>query len=164
MAIECFEIKWTGAYSLDAIQNKAEARDKGIYAVCKGREIYYIGKSTKFGERLNSHRRNWAHALGEKGVNRLRVYTGVIFCYKSTHPSQDITPKQLANIESFLINNKKPKGNPPNNKKGYKVLMSPVLINTGKTGLFDKVLFHNPSIEKLLKSNLVPKKRQTSNY
>jgi hypothetical protein len=161
MAIECFEIKWTGPFSLDSVQNKAEARDKGIYAVYKGRDIYYIGKSTNFGERIKSHRRNWAH-LGEKGVRQLRVHTGIIFCHKSTHPSQDISASQLANIESFLINRYDTKGNPPSDKKGYKGLMSPIIVNTGKTGSFDKVIFHNSSIEKLLKGSLVPKKRQTS--
>ena len=164
MAIECFEIKWKGPYSLDAIQNIAEARDKGIYAVHKGREVYYIGKSAKFGERLASHRRNWLHALGEKGVGQLRVYTGVIHCYKSTHPSQDITPSQLKNIESFLVNHKKPKGNPPSDKKGYKGLMSPIIVNTGRVVSLDKVVFHSSSIEKLLKDNLVPKRKQVDYF
>jgi len=159
MAVECFQIKWTGPYSLDSIQSRAEAREKGIYAVHRGREIYYIGKSTKFGERLTSHRRHWTHALGEKGVQRLRVYTGVIYHYKGTDPSQDITPSQLANVESFLINLIQPKGNPPNDKKGYKGLMSPIIVNTGKVSLLNKVLFHNHLIEKLLKSNLTSKTR-----
>ena len=167
MAIECFEIKWTGFYSLDEIQSKTEARGKGIYAIYKGREIFYIGKSTKFGERLKNHRRNWAHVIGETGIKKLRVCTGVIFHYTSTHPSQDIEDSQLTYIESFLINykpEKKPEGNPPSDKKGYKGLISPIIVNTGIIGSFDKVIFHDPSIEKLLKSNLAPKKRRTSGY
>jgi len=104
------------------------------------------------------------HTLGEKGVNQLRIYTGVIHYYKSTHPSQDITKTQLANIESFFINHKKPKGNPDSDKKGYKGLISPIITNTGKVVSLDKVIFHNSSIENLLKSNLIPKKRQTYNY
>jgi predicted GIY-YIG superfamily endonuclease len=164
MAIECFEIKWTGPYSLDTVQSRIEARDKGVYAVHKAREIFYIGKSSEFGKRLADHRREWKHALGEKGVSRLRVYTGVIHHYKSTHPSQDITSKQTANVESFLINLIKPEGNPPSDKRGYKGLMSPIIVNTGKALLLNKVLFHNTSIEKLLKGNLTPKRRQTSTY
>lgn len=167
MNIECFEIKWTGFYSLDEVQSKTEARDKGIYAIYKGREIFYIGKSTKFGERLKSHRRNWAHIIGETSVKKLRVCTGVIFHYTSTHPSQDITDSQLASIESFLINykpTKKPKGNPPADKKGYKGLISPIVVNTGVIGSFDKVIFHNSLIEKLLKSNLAQRKRRTNSY
>ena len=51
MAIECFEIKWTGLYTLDELKGKTEANDKGIYAIYKGREVYYIGKTTNFGAR-----------------------------------------------------------------------------------------------------------------
>ena len=166
MAIECFEIKWTGFFSLDAIKGRTEANDKGIYAVYKGREIYYIGKSTNFGARLNHHRREWTHALGESGVSKLRVCVGVILNYKSTHPSQNITDSQLSALESFLINYKpeKPKGNPPSDKTGYKGKISPVVINTGKIGGLDKVIFHNSTVEKLLKGNLIPKPKKESTY
>ena len=166
MAIECFEIKWTGPYSLDEIKNKTEADDKGIYAIHKGKEIFYIGMSSKFGSRLTDHRRNWAHMLGEKGVAKLRVLTGVVHWYESTQPSQNVDRTQLLAIESFLINYKpnKPEGNPPSDKKGYRGKVSLVIVNTGKAVKLDKVIFHNSSIESLLKSNMIPKKRQSPSY
>ncbi|MFA5317604.1 MAG: hypothetical protein WC369_09310 [Dehalococcoidales bacterium] len=166
MEIECFEIKWTGPYSLSEIRNKIEASDKGIYAVHKGKDIFYIGMSSKFGRRLTEHKRNWAHMLGEKGVAKLRVFTGIVHWYESTTPSQDVNSTQLRAIESFLINYKpnKPEGNPDSDKKGYHGKISPVVVNTGKAIKLDKVIFHNSSIESLLKSNMIPKKRQSPSY
>jgi hypothetical protein len=159
MAIECFEIKWTGPFTLESIQNKSEARAKGIYAIYKGREIYYIGKSINFGTRLKTHMRNWTH-IGKAQVKSLRVRVGIIVRYKGTHPSQDITSDQLSNIESFLINEEKPKGNPDSDKKGYKGRISPIIINTGNMGSFEKTYFHNQSLEKLLRASLKPKRRE----
>lgn len=164
MAIEVFEIKWTGSYSLSQFQNRIETRDKGVYAFYEHKEIFYIGKANVFGVRLDAHKREWAHIIGNKKVEKLRVSVGVIVHYKLTHPSQDITSAQLGKIESFLINNKKPRGNPPSDKKGYKGILSPIIVNTGKIGSFGKVIFHNPSIYKLLKDNLKPKRYSTPSY
>ena len=164
MAVECFEIKWTGPYTLDSIRGRTEAKEKGVYTVYKGHEVFYIGKSAEFGKRLDNHRRNWTHILGEAKVKKLVVHTGEIYRYAGTHPSRDISDTHLRNIESFLINFRvpKPEGNPASDKRGYNGVMSPIIVNTGRVGALDKVIFHNQSFEKLLKSTLIPKRRKSS--
>lgn len=165
--MECFRIDWKGLFSWDTAQNRPEAREDGIYAIyqIRGNSIkglQYIGKSKEVGDRLTTHRQNISH-FDSKGTSKYAICFGMIYSYETSRPSTHITPKQLRNIESFLINTYKPDGNSPSTKKGYK--QEPLLIiNTGKRYKIDKVIAHNPEIITLLKETLSPKKTSASSW
>jgi hypothetical protein len=152
--MQCFKIDWKGFYPLDTVCSELEARKSGVYAIYQiswGDIEYcqYIGKAQVFSERLQRHIRDYVH-LGQGNPN-YHVCLGIIHPFESTH----ITPQQLRDIESYLINIVKPKGNSPATKKGYKG--KPILIiNTGKTGSLSKVLCSQPDLLKLLKESLAP--------
>jgi len=160
--MEFFRIDWKGLFSWDTAQNRPETREDGVYAVYQMqgnsiRKLQYIGKSKELGSRLSTHRQGISRFMDSKGVSKLAICFGMIYSYETSRPSVHITPTQLRNIESFLINSYKPIGNSDTTKKGYKG--EPLLIvSTGKRGIFDKVIAHNPEIVALLKDNLAPRR------
>jgi hypothetical protein len=151
--MECFRIDWKGPYSLDAVQKLSEARELGLYAVYRLKKLLYIGKSTELGRRIGEHNRGWSHILSERQRAQCSVFVGTIYSYEGSRPSLDISARQLNMVEGFLINELKPAGNSDATKKRY--TGTPVIIvNTGKRGLFKKVMSHNTELLSLLKQNI----------
>ena len=158
MAIELFRIEWTKLYPFDKALNQPEAKEGGVYTLYKSvggnKKLHYVGKSKDFTTRFSSHRQNTAHILSETERKKCYVSFGLISSFEKSRMSSDISPEQLRDTETFLINALLPTGNDSSTKKGYKG--NPIIIiNGGKyTRPFKKVMTHNPELLKLLKSNL----------
>lgn len=166
MSIEIVQINWSKLYPFNKALNQPEAKEFGVYALYKtaggNKKLFYIGKSKDFITRFSTHRQNIAHMLSEKELNKCYVSFGFISSFDKSRVSSNISPEQLRNVESFLINELLPQGNDSSTKKGYKG-MTIIAINGGKfIKPFKKVMIHNSTLEKLLKDSFKTKK--TSAY
>jgi len=152
--MECFKIEWKGFFSSDKVQDQPEAREKGIYVFYEmsweePERVLYIGQAQALNKRLKQHLQNWSHILSKEKMKELRVCVGIVYPLAES----DASIRGLLEIESFFINTFKPEGNDASTKKGYKG--SPIIIvNTGKIGLFKKVISSHPELLTLLKENL----------
>jgi predicted GIY-YIG superfamily endonuclease len=159
--MDCFKIDWTGYYSLNEAINRHEAKKMGVYAVykptTKKKSLWYFGKATNIGKRLDDHRKEWQQALSPVQMSKLQVAIGVVKSLEREKTSQP----QLGYIESLFINEYKPERNDLSTKKGYKG-KSVLIISAGKTGLFSKITTHDKNLLKQIKDNLVTK-RNTAN-
>lgn len=152
--MDCFKIDWTGYYSLNDAINRHEANTMGVYAVykptTKKKSLWYFGKATNIGKRLDDHRKEWQQALSPVQMSKLQVAIGVVKFLEGEKVSQP----QLGCIESLFINEYEPERNDPSTKKGYK-RKSILIISTGKIGLFSKITIHDKNLLKQIKDNLV---------
>ena len=159
--MDCFRIDWTGYYSLNDAIGRQEAKKLGVYAVykptTKKKSLWYFGKATNIGKRLDDHRKEWQQILSPTQMSKLQVAIGVIKLLEGEKVSQP----QLKDTESLFINEYNPERNDPSTKKGYKG-KSILIINTGKIGLFSKITIHDKSLLKQIKDNLITK-RKTAN-
>jgi len=154
MAVQVFEIKWSGLFTIeDAIKNPV-ARGRGIYICYKttsGRKSpKYIGKSTKLNDRLRSHKQG-IQRFSKEDITKATYALGEIINYSGDRVSHNITDSQLGNIETFLIN-KVPNENP--SKPPYKGKDNIIIVNTGKTFSLDSVIAHNPATLELLSKGI----------
>jgi len=154
--MECFRIDWKGSYSLDKVQDIPEAKETGVYAVYRAKKPFYIGKSIELGRRFAEHIRSWSRIMTPRQLKQCSISIGTIYSYEGSRPSPSISAKQLQIVETYLINTLKPKGNSGMTKKGYRGVPI-IIINTGKRGIFKKVMSHNPQLLKLLQDNLAKK-------
>jgi hypothetical protein len=163
--MECFKIDWKGFYTANEARNQAVASGNGVYAIYetgKGKsssktpKLWYVGKARQLGNRIRQHEQSLAHR-GVKG----NYCIGIIYFLKDGRDHSRINSAQLGNVESFLINSRKPEGNADSTKKGYKG--KPILtINIGKIGEFEGVMCNDSNLLSLLQVNLSRKKIQPS--
>jgi hypothetical protein len=164
MAIECFEIKWTKPFSLEDVANQTEVDNKGVYIrfiVSRNKKTpHYLGKSTDFRERSRYHRLATAH-LGSD-LKKYHISLGVVYSFERTEMTLGCTPSQLKDIENYLRNKLRLKGNDPSTLKGYNG--SPiVIINTGVVPKpIQKIMSHNPNLLKLITESVKPKRKPAS--
>lgn len=158
--MECFKIEWKGFYTADEASNRPESRSNGVYAIYessgKSPKLRYIGKAQELGKRVRQHDQE----ISRIGKKKFSYCIGVIYSLESDRASRDIDGKELTMVESFLINFMTPPGNSEVTKKGYKH-GSVLVINTGKTGTFPKLMCHNTDLLALLKQNLPTKTKRT---
>jgi hypothetical protein len=175
--VDIFHIDWKGTYPLDNAVSQPEAREAGVYAIYqseskeieygwssktkKTRKLRYIGKSKEIARRVHEHKQGFAHIGNEEQLKKCSVCFGIIHWYKSSHSVSIISPRQLRDIENFLIISLKPQGNSEITKQRYKGI-DIMIINTGKTGSFNKVMCSNPELVTFLKSNLASTKKPKS--
>jgi hypothetical protein len=158
MAIGCFEVEWTKLFPYDEAETRPEAEKSGIYAkvIGKAKMIHYIGKSETLSRRSGEHRR----ADRRSGILTKKHYIsfGIIYSFGGREKTRGCMPEQLNDIESYLVNTVKPKGNAPLTMRGYK--RKPlIIVNTGKVlKPIQKIMTSNPELAKLI----VTKKRKTS--
>jgi len=161
--MDCFKIDWSGFYPLNEAKSRPEARNLGLYAVYKpeaNRKIlWYVGKATEIGTRLNKHRQEWQQALTPKELDRLLVAIGVLSYLEGSH----ISPKQLNDIESLFRHEYNPKRNDKSTMKGYQG-DSILVVSTGKIGQFDKLTVHDKPLLKLIRDNLPARRRPSNPY
>jgi len=175
--MDCFKIDWRGFYTATEVRNQAESSGHGVYAIFetgKGKsptrnpKLWYVGKAKQLGNRIRQHEQELSR-LGKKG----NYCIGIIYFLKEGREHSNITPAQLGNMESFLINSRKPDGNANSTKKGYKG--KPILaINVGKMKAFDGVMCNDSNLLSLLQDNVPrkkvkslldkPKRKSTSSY
>ncbi len=160
MAIEIFYIDWTKLQTFDKALNQAASQEGGVYAMYRltGRNyrLQYIGKSKDFSKRFGTHRNSASHMMNDNEMKKCFISFGLVFCFDKSRMSQDISPEQLRDIESFLINIKTPIGNDQGTKKGYKG--NPIIaLNSGNRGCFDKAMSNCPDLIKLLKGTFAKK-------
>jgi hypothetical protein len=163
--MECFKIEWKGFYIANDARNQAAASGNGVYAIYetgKGKsstripKLWYIGKAKQLGNRIRQHEQALVR-LGMKG----NYCIGIIYFLQDEREHSKITPVQLSNIESFLINARKPEGNNESTKKGYKG--KPILtINVGKVGAFERTMCNDSNLLSLMQANLSHKKTKPS--
>ena len=158
MAVQVFEIKWDGLFTIeDAIKNPV-ARGRGIY-ICykttsgKGNPKY-IGKSAKLNDRLRGHKQG-IQRFSKDDLTKATYALGEILNYSGDRVSPSITDPQLGNIETFLIN-KVPNENP--SKPPYKGKDNIIIVNTGKTFSLESIISHNPATLELLIKGIRSKK------
>jgi len=150
MAIECFEIRWTKLFSYEQAETQPEARDMGVYArvIGKARRIHYIGKSKDLSERCRTYR----HGDRRSGTSTAKHYVsfGLIRSFEMNKSMPSCTPRQLTDIESYLRNIVKPKGNDISTLRGYHG--NPLLIvNTDKVlKPIQKIMTSNADLAKLI--------------
>jgi hypothetical protein len=84
---------------------------------------------------------------------RCFISFGLVSCFDKSRMIHDITPEHLHYLESFLINTKKPFGNDPSTKKGYKGDAT-IVFNGGNNGSFGKIMTNNEVIINFLKTKL----------
>jgi len=161
--MDCFKINWTGYYSLNEAKSCREAKKLGVYAVYRpigGKKVlWYFGKATEIGARLDDHRKEWQQVLSQNQIGKLQVAIGVIEFLEGNQVSQ----KQLGHIESLYLNEYRPKRNNESTMKGYKG-DSILIINTGKTGQFPKITVHDKPLLKLIRDNLAPRRSSSQLY
>jgi len=158
VAVQIYEIRWDGFFTLDEAIRHRIARGNGIYICWEGRRAKYIGKSKELSKRLGTHKgelNRYVKAETEKANHTL----GEILNYSGDRVTADITSPQLGNIETFLIN-KVPNGNP--RKNPYKGRDSIIIVNTGKTVSLDNIISHNPATLDLLSKGIKSKKTKQS--
>jgi len=178
--MEIFNVHWEGPYSFDEAISQPEARGVGVYAeyrsgskkvetrtafatttkIKKTKGLYYIGKSKELTRRFGEHKRGLSHFVSKEQLKKSSIYIGVIHWYKKTQSSADISPRQLHDIETFLITfpSLKPPGNGETTKQRYKG-EDIMIINTGKIGALDKFMCSNPELVTFLKNSLAPRKK-----
>jgi len=150
MAIGCFEVEWTKLFPSSDAETQPEAERGGIYVKVIGRakKIHYIGKSKELSKRSKRHRQDDRRS----GISTARHYVsfGIVHSFKGKERVRSCTPKQLTDIESYLINTVKPKGNGASTMRGYKG--NPlIVINTGKVlKPIQKIMTSNPELSKLI--------------
>jgi hypothetical protein len=164
MAIECFEIKWTKLFPLSEIANQPEIKQGGVYAriIITGgtKKLHYIGKSTDFRQRTRYHRQATSH-LGFD-LKKHYISLGIVSVFDGIIMSPKCTSNQLNDVESYLRNTARPKGNDPSTLKGYNG--SPIIIvNTGTIPKpLKKFMSHSPILLKVLGKGTTTKKRASS--
>jgi len=160
MAIDCYKIEWTKPFSFKEAIARPEARQLGIYIIYRTinskKKLWYIGKSQEVGRRIGEHQKGASHT-GDKDINKVSYSFGTIYSLSGSITTAVITPTQLHEVESFLINKLKPKGNGDSTKIRYKGT-SLIVINTGKLVYLEKIMAHNEDLLKLIKENLTTKK------
>jgi len=157
MAIEIFVVDWTIPKPFKDALTQSASHESGVYAMYKvtGRNaiLHYIGKSKDFYKRFGTHRNAASHLMNDAEMDKCLVSFGLVSCFEKSRMSQDITPEQLHDLESFLINSKKPTGNDDSTKKGYKGCAT-IVFNDGNRGGFPEIMTNNQDVIKLLKEKL----------
>ncbi|OGO25316.1 MAG: hypothetical protein A2144_09755 [Chloroflexi bacterium RBG_16_50_9] len=166
MAIECFKIEWTKPFPLDTIATQQESRRGGIYALFQGnsRRAFYIGKATRFDQRLVTHKQSFYRMLKPAQRNKLYVRLGIVQSFEISSMSDVISGYQLASIENFFITRLPNLNNGENTKKKDTCRYPLVIANTGNlfSGI-DKYMSQNKELLKLFgKSTTIRKKRVSS--
>jgi len=163
--MDCFKIDWRGFYTAAEVRNQAESSGHGVYAIYetgKGKsstktpKLWYVGKAKQLGNRIRQHEQELSR-LGKKG----NYCIGIIYFLKEGREHSNITPVQLGNVESFLINSMKPEGNAASTKKGYYKGKPILAINVGKMKAFDGVMCNDSNLLSLLQGNLSYKKTKS---
>ena len=133
MAIECFKIEWTKPFPLDKVLLQPEAKGGGIYFLFKGgtRKPLYIGKATRFDNRLSTHKQSLFRMMSEAERKRCTARLGLISSFERNRMSDTITPAQLGSVENFFITKLQPKGNGDSTKKRDTGKYPLIVINTG---------------------------------
>jgi len=153
MAIEIFQIDWFAPVRFDKALTQTVAQQGGIYIMYVGKILQYVGKSQDFYKRFGTHRNSASHLMTDAQIKKCFIGFGLISYYDKTRMSQNISSEQLKDVESYLINELKPKGNDTSTKKGYKG--QPIVIfNAGKRVSLDKAMSNCPDLIKIMKSNL----------
>jgi len=152
--MDCFKIEWKGFFSSDTVQAQSEAREKGIYVFYamnwgEPERVLYIGQAQAFNKRLKQHLQGLSHFLPEADIKKLGICLGIVYPLAGS----DASIQGLQRIESFFINTFQPEGNDASTKKSYKGSHM-IIINTGKMGLFKKVMSSHSELLTLLKDNL----------
>jgi hypothetical protein len=163
--MECFRIDWTEPCPLDSANEFVPSYIAGVYAICRTdtkshAEIWYIGQTRDFSQRMKQHRQQWSHILTPIQMNKLAVSFGTIHPIEG-NPS-DSTEEIRSDIESFLRNALTPKGNSAQTCKGY-TGRAILVINTGKLSIIDKIMSINHDLLELLAKKQPARKPKTSN-
>jgi hypothetical protein len=157
MAIEIFNVEWTKLLPFDKALNQSTAHEGGVYLLFRKTgqnfKLYNIGMTKDFYKRFGTHRSNTSRLMPEADIKKRFVSFGVVTAFETSRMTHDVTTQQLHDLESFLINDKKPEGNDPSTKKGYKG-QAIIVMNKGMKGLFNKTMTSCPDIVKLLKKNI----------
>jgi hypothetical protein len=159
MAIEIFHIEWTKVLPIEKALSQSSSKEGGVYIMFRGiGSLYkpqYIGMSKEFIKRCSTHRNDITKITGND-TNKFFISFGLVSCFDNCRMSQDVTPQQLRDIESFFINEIKPAGNDSSTKKSYKG--KPLIIFNHSDArlrkLFKKQMTNTPDLIKLLKSQM----------
>jgi len=133
----------------------------GVYAICrtdtKARtEIWYIGKTKDFSQRMKKHRQEWSHVLTQSQMDKLTISFGTIYPIEKSPSDADVIEEMHSDIESFLRNTLQSLGNAAQTRKGY-TGRAVLVINIGKLNAIDKIMSSNHDL-----LGLLAKKQPTS--
>jgi len=166
MAIECFEIKWTKTYPFDKALLQPEAKRGGVYALFKGevKKPHYIGKATRFDNRLSKHKRSIFRMMNEAERKKCYISFGIVSSFEISHMTDVVTDTQLSSIENFLIMRLQPIGNGDSTKKRYTGKLPMIIANTGNVfnGL-NKFMSQNNELLQVLGKTTKSKSTSSSN-
>lgn len=168
--MDCFKVDWGDFYLLETAHEHAPP-SIGIYAMFETRgkthiidRLLYMGKAKNIRERIRKHKHEWTHTQSNE------VKNARCFCFGEIKPliGRLVSPNQLGDIESILINNLKPEGNDAQTKKGY--VGKPILvISSGKHDSLRRVVCHDNKLLALLaesftKPKMAVKRKRSSSW
>ena len=166
MAIECFKVEWTKPFPFGEVLLQPEAKMGGVYALFRGeaKKLYYIGKATRFDNRLSSHRQSVFRMMSETERKKCSVSLGITSSFEVNRMS-DTTPAQLGSIENFLITRLQPVGNGDSTKRRDTGKYPLILINAGSVFKpLEKFMSQSPDLLKAHGKTITTRKKKSASY